>query len=296
MLHFSIEFGMQFRYFKGGGGGGGTGEVGYPVYMETFQGSLLGVAGLTVAMDATINLATVAGPPMADGDAYDPVTPIAAMDTAAGTLTTLVDLLSAGTGLDAIITDVLSDARIDDAVDEFSDDLDARYDAEVLPKFNAGMRDIGAVVSSAFAIGRAVIAEGQTREVAKYSAGLHLKAFGDDALTLIGLKLEYQKAVSHMIVEINRMEIVALKEETDTNIKLGEANALWDLELFQYGSNALASIGGGTVQPKVKEPSTARSVIGGAMSGAAAGGMVGGMNPLAIGAGAVLGGAMGLLE
>ena len=286
---------FELKIFKkGGGGGGGTGEVGYPAYMETFHEGMLGAGVFTVDVTTTVNAATVAGPPMADGDAYDPAAPIAAMDTAAGTLTTLVNLLSAGTGLDAIITDVLSDDRIDDAVDEFSDDLDARYDAEVLPKFNAGMRDIGAVVSSAFAIGRAVLAEGQTREVAKFSASLHMKAFGDDALQLIALKLEYQKAVSHMIVEINRMEIVALKEETDTNIKLGEANALWDLELFQYASNALASIGGGTVSPGAKQPSQLKSMIGGAMSGAAAGFMVGGPPGAAVGG--VLGGALSFLE
>lgn len=282
---------------KGGGGGGGAGVIDYPDYMEIFHEDMLWGANIsfTTSISETVNAATIAGPPMADGDAYDPAIPVATMNTATDTLTTLVNLLSAGTGLDALIINVLSDDRIDNAVDEYSADLDARFDTEVLPKFNAGMRDIGAVTSSAFAIGRAIIAEGQTREIGKFSAELHLKAFGDDALQLIAMKLEYQKVVSHMIVEANRIGIVAFKEETDTNIKLGEANALWDLELFQYGSNALASIGGGTVSPGMKGPSTAQSVAGGAMAGAAAGMMYGSMKGSAVspGWGTVIGGVLG---
>lgn len=276
-----------------GGGGGGAGVVDYPDYMKDYHEAILGDGVLT--SDVTdIMEAAQGNSPFATAVAYNPSIPVSEMDLTVSTLETLVALLSSGTGLDTLISNVLDEDRLDDAVDEFSDDLAARLTAEVIPRFEAGMRDINAVTSSAFAIGRAVIEEGQTREVGKFSAGLHLKAFGDDALRLIALKLEYQKALSHLSIEANRLQIVAYKEEADTNIKINESDALWDLQVFQYGSNVLASIGGGTVDPNLKEPSTARSVIGGALSGAAAGAMVGATTgPYGAAIGGVVGGVLG---
>ena len=101
------------------------------------------------------------------------------------------------------------------------------------------------------------------------------------------------------------MKIVAKKEENETEMKIDESDALWDLEVFQYGANLLAGIGGGTSNPNTKQPSMAQSVIGGAMSGAAAGGMMGsaiggsvmgmGAGPFGMIAGGVLGAASALL-
>jgi hypothetical protein len=101
-------------------------------------------------------------------------------------------------------------------------------------------------------------------------------------------------------IEAMRIKIVAKKEESDKNIDIDEQDALWDLEVFQYGANVMASIQGGTVSNGPRRPSTAASVLGGALSGAAAGAMIGstmtpagGLMPMAIGA--VLGAATGFL-
>jgi hypothetical protein len=197
----------------GGGGGGGAGVVDYPAYMKAWHNMALdhtGVDTLTSSMTDIMNVALGADPYTGES-AYDPDTELTSMLASVNDLDMLVTLLSSGTGLDAIIADILSDSRIDNAVDEYSLDLGDRLTAEVLPRFEAGMRDINAVVSSAFAIGRGIIEAGQTRQVAKYSADLHMKAWGDDALRLIALKLEYQKVLSQMTTEANRIKIVAKK-------------------------------------------------------------------------------------
>ena len=72
--------------------------------------------------------------------------------------------------------------------------------------------------------------------------------------------------------------------------------ATWDLELFAYGGNLLAAIGGGVMNPKAKKTSNTASMMGGALTGAVAGAYVGSVVPgigTAIGAvgGAVLGAA-----
>ena len=288
---------------KGGGGGGGAGVVDYPEHMKNWHNHTLchaGVDTVTSSMTDVMN-AALGSDPYTGENAYNPDADLAVMLTSVGDLDTLVTLLSSGTGLDAIIADVLSDSRIDNAVDEYSLDLGDRLTSEVIPRFESGMRDINAVVSSAFAIGRGIIEVAQTRQVAKYSADLHMKAWGDDALRLIALKLEYQKILSQMVVEANRIKIVAKKEEAGVNLEIDEGAATWDLEIFQHGANLLASIGGGTMVPgETKGKSQASSAIGGAMMGAAAGALVGAEigavgGPWGAAIGAVLGAASALL-
>ena len=141
------------RFFGGGGssggGGGGSGIVGYPAHMETWHSNALDDGGvdtltssLTVVMDAAIG-----NSPWVGQVAYDPDVDVAAMIASADELQALVTLLSTGTTLDTLIADILDPTRIDDVVTEYAADLDARLIAEVLPRFEAGMRDINAVQS-----------------------------------------------------------------------------------------------------------------------------------------------------
>lgn len=273
-----------------GGGGGGSGAVSYPAYLEGVHSDWLDNSGadtITQSVTDTMNTAFGASP-WAAATAYNPDADIVNMIAAPNNLQTLVTLLSAGTGLDTLISQILDESRITNSVNAFSNDLDDRLASEILPRFEAGMRNINAVVSSAFVIGRALIEEGQNRQVARYAADIRLKAFGDDAIKVIGMKMEYQKNVSQMLAEAYRIKIVAKKEERDANIKIDESDALWDLEVFQYGANLMAAIGGGTANPNTKQPSTSQSMIGGAMTGAAAGAIIGGAP------GALVGGVLGL--
>ena len=277
-----------------GGGGGGSGVVEYPAYIEHFHENVLGDGHVGVETMTTAMMAAYGASPYVGVDAYDPDADLVDMIAAPGVLQTAVTLLSAGTGLDALISSILDHTRIDTAVTEFAADLDASLVAEVLPRFQAGMRDINAVSSSAFVIGRALIEENQDRQVAKHSSILHLKAFSDDAIAVIGLKLQYQQSASMMLADVNRISIVAKKEEADINMRLDTADALWDLEVFQYGANLLAGAGGGTANPNSNKPTMQQSVMSGAMSGAAAGAMTG--NPYGIAIGAVLGAAAGYMS
>lgn len=264
---------------SGGGGGGGSGKVEYPSYMQTIHGKWLNDSGGDVPLTSMVDAmnAAIGNSPWTTASAYDPDSDITNMLAAPDTLQTLVDLLSSGNTLDNVISDILSDTRIDNAVNEFAADLDDRLTSEVLPRFEAGMRDINAVVSTAFVIGRSNIEASQNRQISKYSADLHMKAFSDDAIKVIALKLEYQKQASHLIADANRVKIVAKKEEADTNLNIDVHDALWDLETFQYGANLLSSIGGGVVAPhSPKAPSALQSMIGGALSGASAGALIAG--------------------
>ena len=285
-----------------GGGGGGSGTVDYPAHMKAWHTMALDDGGAdTLATSMTdVMDAAIGNSPWTAASAYNPDLSLVEMITATNNFETLVNLLSSGTTLDTLISNVLDQTRIDNKIAAYTIDLGARMLSEVLPRFEAGMRDINAVVSSAFVIGRALIEENNDRQVAKFSADLNMKSFSDDAIQVIGLKLQYQQAVTQTIVETNRIKIVAKKEQNDMDIDINDSDAKWDLEVFQYGANLLASIGGGTALAQKSGASKTQSVLGGAMSGAAAGAMVGSAVPgigTAVGAvvGGVLGAASGLL-
>ena len=109
-------------------------------------------------------------------------------------------------------------------------------------------------------------------------------------------RIDFEKNVAHYTIEHNRMAIVATKEQTDRDMELDTLDATWDLEMFQYGNNVMASIAGAAIAQgsQIKGTSAASSVMGGALSGAAAGGMLaagtamGG--PVGAGLGLILGG------
>jgi len=131
------------------------------------------------------------------------------------------------------------------------------------------------------------------RETLEYER-LYLNA-ANQMLTYTFQLLSSYDSYARLSIEANRIKIVANKEYTDRNMELDKEDALWDLSMFQYGANVMASISGAaTVTKSTGGLSVAQSVMGGGLSGAAAGAMAGG--PTGIGAvpGAIIGGVLGV--
>jgi uncharacterized membrane protein len=89
------------------------------------------------------------------------------------------------------------------------------------------------------------------------------------------------------------MAIISKKEELEQLLDIEGKDGLWDLEVYHYGAQVMAAIGGGVAQT-VPHPNKAASALGGAMSGAAMGAQMGGGYGAAIGA--VVGGIGGYLS
>ena len=115
----------------------------------------------------------------------------------------------------------------------------------------------------------------------------------------IGEMMKYQlttvdmnRALATLVTEFNRLKIVASQEYLDRTLDLDVKHALWDMNVYQYGTNVLSGIGaGGQLMPE--KMSSAQSALGGALSGAALGIQSG--NPAGIAIGAILGGIGGYL-
>jgi phosphotransferase system HPr-like phosphotransfer protein len=105
-------------------------------------------------------------------------------------------------------------------------------------------------------------------------------------------KLEYSRVLAAITIEQKRMKIVAKTEEGVKNVEYDAQDAKWDLELFQFVSNVLASISGAAVMPVGK--SQLSTALGGALSGAAVGTAIGSETSVGSNWGGAIGGAIGL--
>ncbi len=297
--------------FKGGGGGGGTGAVTHSAYMETVHGQWLDNAGgdtPAVSMVDTIDAAIVAGSPFAAALAYDPDTDIAAWETAVSDFNALLAAIAETTDWAALYTQAeasipdIATVGITEAVIvadgvAFAAQLDDQITTITLPRFQSGMRDINAVVSSAFVLGQSNIEGFRDRDVAKHDSAMRLNAAyknadldlraeelvmgarvnsSDQMLRFLLSKYAWEEGYMRAVVESRRIKIVAKSEEAEHQLEIDEADAVWDLELFQHGANLLAGIGGGVMNSQKKKKSKAASAIGGAMAMGAAGYMMAG--------------------
>lgn len=362
-------------------------------YLDPTPGNAFMGSDMTEAMDTALG-----NSPWEGEVAFDPDTRLTAIDTEVTAWTTIVDALEgdeeskweaylvavahASTGIPGsfgsttltkttpstttptgvttgwIDPTPAADAEITADVDAYEAIVDDHVEIDVLPRFQRGMQDIGAVMSSAFTIGQAIIEGMADRDVAKYQGQIRTQAYlQKDALVaqsklreserVIDLEMQvdeiasredmqanqiasqeeiaesriqseetqlenrsmmmgieqmlryfsahfnYQQGLSEMTIRAQALGIAAQKEEADTQSIIDEANAKWDLEVFQYGANLIAAGGGGTMVPGAPpRMSRTASTAAGAASMAAAGGQASG-SWYGAAIGAVVGGAIG---
>jgi len=293
-----------------GGGGGASGKVGFPDYMETLHSAWLDTAGadtLTLTMVDAMNAAQ-GNSPWTLLEAYDPDTDITEWEAAVANFRAVLTAMDDTADWAALYAqadttiDTALEADIVQGISDFSDQLDDDIESKVLPRFRRGMQDINAVVSSAFPIGAALIEAYRDRDVARHSSEIRLALMSEKAklntagteqmLKSTSQRYGLEESYVKLMVEAMRIKIVAKSEQAATDAKIDLDDALWDLEMFQYGSNLLAAIGSGVVKPR-GGPTTMQSVLGGAISGIAAGAQIGGAPGAAVGG--ILGAASGLL-
>lgn len=299
-------------------GGGTSGTVDFPAHMKVIHQNWLdntGVDVLSTSMtDAMEN--AIGSSPYTALMAYDPdaelsensaaITAYAAVLAGIDPVTNWAALYAQAVASVGAVNG-LSEAEIIANADAFANQLDDEINTKILPQFRRGMQDINAVVSSAFPIGEAIILAFRDRDVAKYLSGLRIaaiemrnKGYLEAAQQMLHLQMQrvaWHEGYAKIVIENNRIKIVAKKEETDVNSEIDVHDALWDLEVFQHGANLLGSIGGGTSSPK--GVGRAASAIGGGLSGAAGGAMLGAQigaagGPIGAAGGAVIGAIAGI--
>lgn len=337
----SYEYDGPVAQCGGGSGGGSSGAVDYPEYMKflhanwlagghpdilTTFSQLLPNYNLTATLNYNLN-----NSPYVGKAAYNPTNKVNAMEQASDALPVAMDdVTSVSDGAVSAFLDDYND-DIDAMLLEYGDDLlsvvtdyanfvdtlDTTDEIEVqLAKYDAAMRDINAISSSAFVIGRQIIAssmidkklDAKTKvmevkanvksrllDIKQKAIANTLEVKNQSEQAHMQIKADTTLKKTHYDIEIQRLAIVAFKEQMDKDLVIDHQDAIWNFDIFQKAASVVASIAGGTVSKGVDGPSEAQSAIGGALSGAATGAMIGGStgNPIGAGIGAGIGAAVG---
>lgn len=196
----------------------------------------------------------------------------------------------AGLDVHVLWSDVYEDAvhgpEIAAAVTAQSDLLDNEVKTKVLPLFLAGMRDINAIQSTTFVIGKAIIADSQVRQMNEFQSRIRLSAV-ELSGQLWRSHLDWSKGVIAMYLEMTKL-YYATKIDVDTKqLEYAVNDKMWNMHLLEEPTKVLGILNGAAATTNKNKPSQATSAIAGALSGAAAGAAIGG--PYGAAAGAVLG-------
>lgn len=225
--------------------------------------------------------------------------------------------LAMNDALSAYLTGAGSSAISND-VDAYESNVQARL-AEQKSRLAAGMADINAVHSSAFAMAETLLENEAAKDVNSYETKIKLQLFNTVIDTSVKAQMEViikkqfarDSYISQSVAEMSRMflrrtegfkeiqlsyvdhymkSIVAKREENRENVEFDFNEAMWDFRVFREGFNGLASISG-AVSGAPPEMSPFQSGLSGMMAGAAAGAAITPGNPI----GPVVGGGLGLL-
>ena len=268
--------------------------VDYPTYMQTVHSYWLdGTAGAgSGGLVQAINSALAANP-FTGLVGYDPTTDITAMDTAITAFQAIITAMDEHTNYDTLNTNAAAQVDtvyapatyINARAAAHATTLDSEINSKVYPRFEAGMRDINAVMTSAFTIGKAIIEIDRNDKVDKFIADMEfqadtkradlIQAATSEMVRLFLQKIEFGRVIMAIWIDEKRLAIAANQDyKTETKAIAGDLGR-WPLEAYKYGANMLAGIGGGTTGSVPVDGNKTARIIGSGLSGASAGAMIG---------------------
>lgn len=291
--------------------------IDYPTYMQTVHSYWLdgtAGAGTTGGLTKAINDALSTNP-FTGLTGYDPATDITSMATAISTFQSIITMMDAHTDYDTyqaaavaqIDATISPDAYIRARVQAHATALDTEITTKIYPRFEAGMRDINAVQSSAFIIGKAIIEMDRNDKVDKFMADLRfqvdskrgdlIQAATSEMIRMYLQKIEFGRAITALTIDELRLAIAAQQDYKTETKAIAADLGRWPLEAYKYGANMLAGIGGGTTSSVPVDGNKTARIIGSGLSGASAGAAIGHAIGGSSGAGwgALIGGMAGLM-
>lgn len=170
--------------------------------------------------------------------------------------------------------------------------LNEELEETVLPKFMTGMRDMNATMSSTFINGKALLYGSKQKQLAKFSSELKWKLVGV-AQDRYKAHLAWNQSVASSYADLFKTYFGVKDGITRLNYDIKSKDSLWPLTVLDYERANLGALQGAMKQSTDKDSGGGGSFLGGALSGAAAGGMMG-FGPVGMVAGAALGGVASL--
>ncbi len=153
--------------------------------------------------------------------------------------------------------------------------LEDEIRTNAVPSLQIGMRDINSVMSSSFVVGKSLILNNKIKALSRFSAGIkyNLIQLASGRWTS---HLEWNKGVVGVYSEIIKLYFSVKADIEDVNFSMRAKNILWPFTVLDHERAALGALQGATItRSDVSGSSTMARVLGGALSGAAMGAMVG---------------------
>lgn len=289
-----------------GKGGGTSGTVAYPAHMTSVHTDWLnkGVDLITASVTDVMNTATAGVSPYAAFVTVDPAVVFGVAFQVLNAFQAVEDIDALN--LDTIFTNAVAamndNVEITAMVAAQNAMLTNRLTTEILPIYQSGMRDMGAVHTSSFTLGEANIQAEITRNIADYDAKLRLES----RRNAVQLAIEWTKVVVQWNISCWSSALETAIRYSEARMKVDQLDMefagkdrLFALETFQYGSNVMASIAGAAAG-KVSETSGIATTLGNMASmasmGLLTGAMVPGAGPTTALIGAGIGAGVGLLS
>lgn len=182
--------------------------------------------------------------------------------------------------------DVIHGAEIANAISAHADNLRAEADRSVYPRFNSGMRDINAVHSTAFIVGRGIIETEMVRQINEFGTKIRMNAIQLSAQMWKG-HLEWSQNAISLYLDMFVKYYATRMDIDKAELEYADQDVQYDLNLWDHMRAALGAMSGAGSASGGKKPSQAASALSGAMGGASMGFAMGG--PWGAAAGAVIG-------
>jgi hypothetical protein len=285
----------------GGGGGGGDSrnEVRYAPYIENYHSAFL-------AQTASSRTLALTDSP------YEDFTDVEVDDAFFGAGYTIASFPSlydmygkfmAGLDIEALwdqmYSSTINNSEVTDLVSAESSLMDDEIEEKILPRFQLGMRDINAVMTSSYIVGKSLIESAKVKTVEKFSAELKYRMI-PIAQDRWAKHLAWNEGVIKNYIEVMKTFYVVKSDIDEQNYKMHARDVLWPFTVLDFEKANLGAMQG-AVNTSGSEAtgSTASKALGGALSGAASGAMIGSAVPgigtaVGAGAGALVGGLAGL--
>jgi hypothetical protein len=205
----------------------------------------------------------------------------------------------AGLDIDVLFSQIFEDTvnspEINNLVAAETALLDDDFNANVLSNFTLGARDLNAVQNDSFVVGKAVLLDGRTKAVERFSSELKFRMI-PVAVDRWKSHLGWNGSVVMNYAEIMKLYFTAKMDVDDYNYTLTTKDKLWPFTVLDFERSALAALQGArNSSGGVAGSSTAQKALSGTLSGAAVGAKIGSAVPvLGTAWGAVIGGAVGL--
>lgn len=196
-----------------------------------------------------------------------------------------------------IYNDTINSSAITNRVSEHSQELNEEVEENAIPRFTTGLRDINAVMSSSFVIGKAMLEVNRLRALSKYDATLRHQAL-PLVIDRFGKHLEWNKNVTTTYAEFLKFYIATFMDLEELDAENQAKNLLWPFTLIEYNRAVVGTLQGAysSTTKTAGSGSSGQRVVGNTLSGAVSGAMVGMSTGMTHGGiyGAVMGGVLGL--